>query len=207
MKSKNYNKNAFSINTNYNVKMEFIKKLLIVLLISFALFVMYHGFFPYDSPVWMGFNIKNPVKIKTLWDWLDLLIVPASLIIIGWIYKDYEKKKEEKKDRENKYNETLDSYFKIISDLITKDNLLDKLKNANSKIIGRTRTIVAIENLDGERKGQILQFLYESKLIDDDILDIIGANFQNVEVSGIVLRNLTIKGVYFCNSIFENTFL
>lgn len=146
-------------------------------------------------------------KIKTLWDWLDLLIIPASIGLIGWLYKDYEKSKDEKKEQENKYSEILESYFKAISDLITKENLLDINNNNTSKKIARSRTILAIENLDGERKGQVLQFLFELDLIDTNKIDLLGANLANIQCDGIVLKNLTINGVHFGNSSFENSFL
>lgn len=187
-------------------------KIIIIILLAFsAIYVGYNAFFPYDSPEWMGFaphdETKNGPQPKLLWDWLDLLIVPISLGLIGWIYKEYEKSKDSKKEYENKQNEILDSYFRVISDLIIKEKLLDSKSNDESKIIARTRTIVAIDNLSGDRKGQVLQFLYESNLIRDNVIELIGANFRNSEVSGIVLKNITIKGVYFSTSEFIKTYL
>lgn len=187
-----------------------IKVELIIIIIILLAFLIYYALFPYYSPDWTGFryyNNVNQLEVKKLWDWLDLLIVPVSLILLGWLYKTYEKTKEEIKEIENKQNEILDSYFRIISEFISNSNLLDTNKNKESRVIARTRTIVALENLEGERKGQVLQFLYESNLIDNEKINILGANFKCLQVSGIVLRKLTIKGVYFCNSNFENTFL
>jgi len=191
--------------------MNYVKTIIIIFIIGFSLYIGYNGIFPYNSPEWMGFApydaTKNGPEPKKLWDWLDLLIVPISIATIGWIYKEYEKSKDEKKDFENKQNETLDSYFRVISDLIIKSNLLDIDLNKESKIIARTRTIVAIESLSDERKGQVLQFLHESKLINKDIIELLGANFKSAEVSGIVLKDTIIKGVYFCNSKFIRTYL
>ncbi len=190
--------------------MRFVKISIAAIIIVPLAYIFFNAIFPYGSPEWMGirfYNDENEIEVKKLWDWLDLLIVPLSLILLGWIYRAYEKSKEEKKEIENQQNEIIDSYFRIVSDLIIKSNLLDKIKNKESKIIARTRTIIAVENLEGERKGQVLQFLYESELIDNIGLNILGANFRNVQVSGIVLRGITIKGVYFCGADFENTFL
>lgn len=161
--------------------------------------------FPYSSPKWMGFieNTSDEIKIKTLWDWLDLLIVPTSIGIIGWIYKDYEKKKEEKKQIENTNNEIFNNYIKNISELILKNNLLESNKNAAN--LARTLTIVALENLDGERKGQILQFLKESDVLQK--VELLGANFKNSDLQGIVLKNQIFKGIDFSNSNFQNSFL
>lgn len=192
-------------------QINYIKTIIIIIIIAFSLYIGYNAIFPYDSPEWMGLApydaVKNGPEPKKLWDWLDLLIIPLSVAIIGWIYKEYEKSKDEKKDFENKQNETLDSYFRVISDLIIKSNLLDINLNKESKIIARTRTIVAIEILNDERKGQVLQFLYESKLINNNIIELLGANFKSSEVSGIVLKDTTIKGVYFCDSKFIRSYL
>lgn len=191
--------------------MKVLKIAIVVSIILFALFIGYNAIFPYDSPEWMGFSpydeTKDDPRPKLLWDWLDLLIIPASVALVGWIYKEYEKSKDSKKEYENKQNEVLDSYFRIVSDLIIKENLLDNNLNGESKIIARTRTIVAIDNLSGDRKGQVLQFLHESNLIRNNVVDLIGGNFRNSEVSGIVLKNIAIKGVYFCDSEFIKTYL
>lgn len=191
--------------------MKYLKTLIVVVIILFLLFVAYNGIFPYTAPDWMGFSPYDTAKDgpapKKLWDWLDLLIVPLSIATMGLLYNKIEKSKEEKKEFENKQNEILDSYFKVISDLILKSNLLDITLNNKSRIIARTRTIVAIENLNDERKGQVLQFLHESKLINTEIIELLGANFKSSEVSGIVLKDVTIKGVYFCNSKFIKTYL
>lgn len=176
------------------------------LIIIFALFILWHALFPFDSPSWMGFvDVNDNQNIKTLWDWLDLLIVPVSIGVVGWIYKEYEKSKEERRIKEDKYNDILDSYFKNISDLILNSNLTKNKKNKKSKKIARTRTIIALEELDGERKGQILQFLRETKLLKK--IDILGANFSEGDFEGLVLRNQIIKGVNFKNSNFDNSYL
>lgn len=190
--------------------MKILKYLIVVLIILCAIYIGYNGIFPYDSPEWMGFystNDKGIANPKLLWDWLDLLIIPSSVALVGWIYKEFEKSKDAKKEYENKQNETLDSYFRNISDLIINNNLLDNNLNNDSKIIARTRTIVAIENLSGDRKGQVLQFLHESNLIRNNVVDLVGANFKDSEVSGIVLTDISIKGVFFCRSEFVKTYL
>jgi uncharacterized protein YjbI with pentapeptide repeats len=191
--------------------MKYFRKIIGTIIIIFSLYIAYNAIYPYDSPEWMGFaphdETKDGSSPKKLWDWLDLLIVPSSIGIVSWIYSMQEKEKETRKEYENKQNETLDSYFKTISDLIIKSNLLNHNLNKESKLIARTRTIVAIENLNSVRKGQVLQFLYESNLIHYNILELVGANFRYSEVSGIVLRNITIKGVFFCNSTFIQSFL
>lgn len=184
----------------------------IVLLILSAVGICYYIRYPTEAPQWTGFGPyivkENLTRGKTLWDWLELLIIPSTLGIIGFLYNDYQKKKNEKKEKEQKLNDILDSYFKIMGELITHSDLLDSNPSFKSKTLARTRTLVALENLDGERKGQILQFLYESNLIDQNkIVNLNGANFKESQIENIVLNKAGINGVYLNNSNLSNASL
>lgn len=192
--------------------MKILRIIFIFILLLSAIAIGYFIIYPTLAPDWTGFGPyfleKNEVRAKTLWDWLGLLIIPSTLGLIGFLYNDYQKKKNEEKEKEQKLNNILDSYFKIMGQLITNSDLLDSKTSIKSKTLARTRTLVALENLDGERKGQILQFLYESNLINEKkIVDLNGANFQESELKNIVLRKATINGVYFKNSNLSNSHL
>lgn len=185
--------------------MKSIKLILLLIIVLFAIIIIYNAVFPYSSPGWMGFieNTTSDEKIKTLWDWLDLLIVPISIGIVGWIYKDYENQKEESRQKENNYTDLFNNYLKNISELILKEGLLES--NEYAMNLARSLTIVALENLDGERKGQILQFLKESNVLQN--INLLGANFRNCDLEGIVLKNQIFKGIDFSHSNLTNSFL
>lgn len=155
-------------------------------------------------PAWTGFgeSIKDETKeaAKTLWDWLDLLIIPAVIGLLGWLYSQTEKIKTKKRDEERSQNEVLESFLLTMTNLIIEHKLHDT-PNRQILSIARARINIALHNLNGSRKGQVLQFLYESDLIDlTPKINLIGINFQNVVIDEIVLGKSEIKGSYFNNS-------
>ncbi|MCB9006951.1 MAG: hypothetical protein H6656_06250 [Ardenticatenaceae bacterium] len=70
-------------------------KIIVALLV---LLVFYWAIFPSRSPNWTGFD-KHPVSqtealAKTLWDWLDLLFVPLTLGVAGYLLTKIQKDTE-----------------------------------------------------------------------------------------------------------------
>ncbi len=67
-----------------------------------------------------------------------------------------------------------------------------------TKAIARSRINIALGQLDGNRKGQVLQFLYESDLIDSPPkLKLLGANFNESVLDNIVLGDSEIRAAHF----------
>jgi len=154
-----------------------------------------------DPPNWTGFG-KNVIDekvspAKTLWDWLDLLIIPVALGLIGWAYSQIEKVKTQNREEERKQNEILESFLETMTKLIMEHNLRSK-PSQQTLAIARARINIAFNNINKLRKGQILQFLYESDLIDPKpILPLLGANLQDAILDEIVLGKSEIKGAFF----------
>jgi uncharacterized protein YjbI with pentapeptide repeats len=182
-----------------------------ITLIAFCLIIIgaiiYLAILP-DPPDWTGFgeSIKDDKKeaAKTLWDWLDLLIIPFAIGLIGWAFSQIEKAKTNKRDEESSQNEVLESFLNTITNLII-DNRLHNDPTQQSLAIARARINIAVNNLNGHRKGQVLQFLYESDLIDiEPKLRILGVNLQNAVLDEIVLGKSEIKGAYFNFASIQN---
>lgn len=159
-------------------------------------------------PAWTGFGesikAENTIPAKTLWDWMELLIIPFAVLIIGWTFSKVEKVKATKREEERSQNEMLESFFQTMTKLLIEHNL-----SVNPTLqllsIARARINIAVKNLDGYRKGQILQFLYESKLINfDPTIELVGLDFRNAFLDEIVLGNSEIKGTYFNNASMKN---
>lgn len=157
---------------------------------------------PDFAPDWTGFGPYNEKELgpksKTLWDWLDLLIIPIVLTIIAWLFKEFEKVKSDEKEKSAQQSATCDNFIKIITELNLKHALAtDKPKQGADKI-ARSRVNFVLNILDGDRKGLVLQFLYESELINKTPKILLnGANFKDSILDGIVLENSEIKGAYF----------
>lgn len=187
--------------------MRIIKIVLTLVFIGLLLYVAYLALLT-APPNWTGFgvSVKDP-KIepaKTLFDWLKLIIIPFSLGLIGWSYKEAEKSKAKKTEEERARNETLDSFFKIITKLL-RDFNLNADPTPHTRAIAKTRLNMSLFQLDGARKGKVLQFLYESDLIDKNPkYKLLGANFNDAILDNIVLGEAEIRGAFFKNASIKN---
>jgi uncharacterized protein YjbI with pentapeptide repeats len=155
---------------------------------------------------WTGFqgylnNKEEFIPAKKLWDWMQLLIVPVILAGGAWLLNKSQKKSEQLIEADRQRQKALEDYFDCLTDLILEKNLRDICKNQEARSIARTRTLVLLNNLDPGRKGQALQFLYESGLINKNpIIRLTGANLNNARLDGATLIGAELRGVFFKNA-------
>lgn len=178
-----------------------------IVLLALLGYIAYLAFLP-EPPDWTGFGerVKDPniQPAKTLFDWLKLLIIPLSLVLLGWSYKEAEKSKAKNSEEERSRNETLNSFFNVITDLLQNHNLANS-PSIQTRAMAKARINMTLSQLDGARKGQVLQFLYESDLIDiSPKLRLLGANFNDSILDQIVLGDSEIRGAYFKNASIKN---
>jgi Pentapeptide repeats (8 copies) len=153
---------------------------------------------------------------KTLWDWLQLLIIPAVLAVGGYVINltisrsEQEATKqraqservaaEKRADTEREIaldslrEEVLQAYIDKMAELLFKEHLSElKPEYKEVRKIARVRTLTVLPRLDGLRKGSVLQFLHESGLIEKDkrIIDLRGAN-----LGGASLEYADLRGAY-----------
>src|SRR5215217_2002306 len=114
--------------------------------------------------IWAG------VKGKRLWDWLDLLIVPAILLLAGtWMsYKveEHAQDMEARQAKERELDAYLQHYFGQIQRLLIQENSLGEENADDARKFAEGHTYTLLKDLDPIRKGRLLTFLYESHLID-----------------------------------------
>lgn len=186
-----------------------VRVIIICLLVIALYFLIKWATNPDNSPAWTGFGKydenKDGPRAKTLWDWLDLLIIPFVLSILAWSYKESEKENIKRSEEERSQNEQLDSFINIMTELITNHDLGKDEASSETSTIARTRINLAFSNLNGERKGQVLQFLFEANLINKKPkISLIGGNIKNSILNGIVLSNAEIRGAYFTNVLIKD---
>ena len=113
---------------------------------------------------------------RTLWDWVQLLIIP---FVIGagaiWFNMQQSQTSLQVSQAQHKSDQmiavdqqratTLQMYIDNIQDLLLNHNLLKSKPTDNVAILARARTLTALEGLDPHRKGVLLKFLYEARLI------------------------------------------
>ncbi len=142
--------------------------------------------------------IREAPNSKTLWDLLELIIVPASLLLIGFVLSqrqdrraDRQAQHREKIDREiaqDQAEETaMQNYFDAIADLLPQIKKNDQEGGKEARELVRIRTLTLLPRLNGQRKGYVLLFLNELKLIgtkdQEPLIDIAGSNLQGLDLT------------------------
>jgi uncharacterized protein YjbI with pentapeptide repeats len=146
---------------------------------------------------------------QTFWDWLSLLIVPVVLALGGYFFTRSENRRtREDADRQRsldreladdrRQDEMLQAYLDGVSQLLTdKERPLHRAEVGDYlSTVARARTLTVLARLDGERKGSVLQFLYESGLIrkDRQVLALRGADLSGARLPGADLRGANLHG-------------
>jgi uncharacterized protein YjbI with pentapeptide repeats len=167
-----------------------------------------------DRPGWVG------VSGKKFWDYLELLIVPAALAIgvawLNWAQRKREREAEKAQqarervaeearrkhelevESQRAQDEALQAYLDQMSQLLTDEKRpLHRAQQGDSlSTVARARTLTVLSRLDGGRKGTVVRFLYESRLIvgDQPILSLQGADLQRVVLEATRLSKVNLKG-------------
>ncbi len=156
---------------------------------------------------------------KTLWDWLQLLgilaiplVVAGATIAFGFIQFNLANQQhatdqkianqQREADKQSALDQQeamiLQTYLDNIQDLLLNHNLLGSKPNNGVAILARARTLTALRGLDQQRKGRLIQFLYEAKLIGfrdntgttfNRTINLYGANLTAAELSGANLSS------------------
>lgn len=121
-----------------------------------------NGFRKRSFPAWTGLNDK------TLWDILQFLCTAAVPIVLTvWSMQQAQIARVQEEQSQNRNDDN--QRAKIMSDYLdamTKYLLEDSAKApVSSKMIARARTLNTLRQLDPNRKGQLLKFLYEADLV------------------------------------------
>ena len=159
---------------------------------------------------------------KTLWDWLSLAGVPASLAGLGfWLQIQQQHRNEEQLQEE-----ILQNYYDKVSALLVDKNLLaiaakvpkvefrdqdaeesptdsdtgytatpeeKELLGVSLDVI-RARTLATLRRLDGSRKASLIQFLAEADIIKEKLrLSIKGADLTSARLAGADLTDVNLS--------------
>jgi hypothetical protein len=181
----------------------------LVLLALFAFSVRRYGW------TWTGFVHYTTPKSdteefhpgKTLWDFMELLIIPLVLVVGGFLLnraqrqqeldiaaEEREAERQIAKDREEE--RALQSYLEAMTELLLEKKLRTPEEGSEVKSIARARTLTILRSLSGERKSSILRFLYEAKLIDREkaVVNLEGANLERAFLERAFLRGANLRG-------------
>jgi uncharacterized protein YjbI with pentapeptide repeats len=142
--------------------------------------------------------IRARFKEKKLWNSLKLLLVSAALVS-GIIYLQEHSKQRELEgykaaaQREqalaqgNARQESLNRYFDTMTTLLFDHKLRTSKDNDEVRLIAHAKTIAILQSLDSNRKGLLLLFLQEAKLIERDnrVISLANADLSHTNLSGM----------------------
>ncbi|MBP6177945.1 MAG: pentapeptide repeat-containing protein [Anaerolineales bacterium] len=144
---------------------------------------------------WTGF------QTRTLWDWMDLLIIPIMLAFGAFVLnrsertierenanKRAELEREIAKDRQQEA--ALQAYISRMSELLL-EKKLRTTRRKEVRDVARTMTVSVMRGLDKDRNDLVIQFLREAKLIIDKNSILNGADME-----GMSLQGLNLEGVH-----------
>src|SRR6266487_2123869 len=152
---------------------------------------------------------------KTLWDWLQLLIVPLVLAIGGLWFSQMQKTLEQRRTTDNQREAALQSYIDKISELLLNGNLAERTAddqlNPEYKrvcLVARVRTITVLTQLDARRIGYVFAFLREAELMsvtkDVTAISLKNADLHAVDWSQADLRGVNLSGANLSGAIFSS---
>ena len=145
---------------------------------------------------------------KTLWDWLQLLVVPAILIAVVSLWNSSQATRDNHRADQQRQDTTLDDYLKQMSNLMLHERLLATPKPFAVMEVADTITASTLPRLDGARKGEVLQFLTKAGLVYPDRdhfaltrLDLadaylVDAGLMNADLDSDDLERANLKGAY-----------
>lgn len=120
-----------------------------------------------DRWTWTGF------RDKTLWDWVQFATSIALPAVLATLTFQQDQSADQRRVQEqgialsNQRHEVMTDYLDQMTELILKEKLGQSSSNEQVRSIARARTLNTLRQLDddGERRGQLLKFLYETDLI------------------------------------------
>ena len=161
---------------------------------------------------WIG------VSEKTLWDWLQLLTALAIPVAIAigtmWFSAQQNEASSRSNDRQHQTDlqiandqqqETaLQTYLDHMSDLLLNNKLHESHPGDEVRNVARARTLTVLPQLNGTRKGEFVQFLYEAGLIDqkNEIISLYSANLDDADLSSAHLNDADFSNAYLSGANF-----
>jgi len=145
---------------------------------------------------------------KTLWDWLQLLIVPIVLALGATLFNRAITHNEQKIADQRYVNEQhialdkqredlLQVYLDRMSDLLLNGGLLHSNPDAEVRDIARVRTLTVLRQLDSRRKNYVLSFLRETKLVTPEpatnIISFCSAELSRVDFKDVNLSDIDLS--------------
>ncbi|MBW4526839.1 MAG: pentapeptide repeat-containing protein [Phormidium tanganyikae FI6-MK23] len=166
---------------------------------------------------------KKLQPAKTLWDWMVLLLAPATLASFGFLFQSSQERakrdKEEadkKRDADQQREQALQTYFDQLSELLVDKQLLKKSTNSETEAapdkpasridadaalgVVKAKTLTLFRLFDNAvptdipRKSSVLAFLGDTELLNVLDLDLQFSHWENANLRRANLSGADLSG-------------
>jgi len=125
---------------------------------------------------------------KTIWDWMQLLIIPLILARVAYYLTNTQREKS---------GNALQNYLDYMTKLLIEHEYLDDEEFERAARLMRARTLMVLEQLSGKQKGHLLRFLIETELLhrEKTCLNMKRANLTRLELEPGAYSDFNLDGV------------
>jgi uncharacterized protein YjbI with pentapeptide repeats len=129
---------------------------------------------------WTGFTSregnKDTPNRKTLWEWLQLLLIPLALTAAAFLLNQLQADRDQRREDQRASSQiraaleasrerALGAYLDEMGRLMVDDGLRQSEYGSTPRVLARALTLRVLAQLDGRRKAAVVQFLREAQLI------------------------------------------
>jgi uncharacterized protein YjbI with pentapeptide repeats len=134
----------------------------------------------------------------TVRNWLELLIVPLALAVIGFWFamqqnarqqaiEDQRAKAERKLERERTQNAELQAYLDQMTNLLLERNLRESEADSEVRLLAQARTLTVLRAIDTGGKTEVMRFLVDVDLVQriegrDPLIELDGTDIEGVKL-------------------------
>jgi hypothetical protein len=154
---------------------------------------------------------REGLRGKTVWDWLNLLVVPVMLALVAGLFTTmqiiYQSVTENEREQamanqtaqfqrfieEFRVQEaSLQAYLDLMASLLLQHDLRASADDSEVRAIARAQTLTTLRKQDAEGKGTVVRFLHDAGLIQKSgtelgegaIVDLGTADLRDADLSG-----------------------
>jgi uncharacterized protein YjbI with pentapeptide repeats len=100
--------------------------------------------------------------------------------------------------QDNQREAALQDYFDEMTQLLLEKELRHSEPTSEVRTLARSRTLTTLRNLDGERKGFLVQFLHEAGLVytNTAVVSLAGADLSEAKFGGADLRGANLSDTF-----------
>lgn len=146
---------------------------------------------------------------KTLWDWLDLMIVPGMLIIVGFWLSSVQNSNQQQSqatlqrllEEQRAQNTALQAYLDQMGNLLLEKDLANSEPAGPLQAVAQAQTQTVLRSLGPDGKRTVVLFLHEANLIcaqceEQPVIFLFNADLRGVDLSREILANASLVGAY-----------